>query len=284
MQVVHWAIIVHTSSRKRPPASHILQHWGPGWHTATSQDYSLHRITHFTGLLTQPLHRITHFPGLLTPTATSQDYSLTEPFHRITHSHSHFTGLPAHSLTQPLHRITHSLTHTATSQDYSLTHSYSHFIGLFTHSKNWNARRVRFPVQSTHTHTNRNSWRKRTQIQGDLWSLKGAEEWPIHAFSPKSWSCRYRCLHTQRQWLARTGWLKHRSRIVGPWPASGQKPLFAAPSSSAWTCLVKRKVDVCKVAKLVHWNQSDSRCNWAAAQLSIFCWSSACKHSAPLPV
>ena len=228
--------------------------------------------SHFTGLLTPQdysLHRITHSA---THTATSQDHSLP----RITHSNSHFPGLLTHwaisqdySLTQPLHRITCSLTYTATSQDYSLTHSYSHFTGLFTHSKNWNARRVRFPVQSTHTHTNRNSWWKWTQIQGDLWSLKGAEKRPIHAFSPKSWSCRYRCLHTQRQWLAHTGWLKHRSRTVGPWPALGQKPLFAAPSSSAWTCLVKRKVNVCKVAKLVHWNQSDSRCNWADAQLSI---------------
>ena len=140
MQVVHWAIIVHTSSRKRPPASaHSAALGSRLTHShftglLTPQDYSLHRITLFTGLLTQPLHRITHFPGLLTPTATSQDYSLTEPFHRITHSHSHFTGLPAHSLTQPLHRITHSLTHTATSQDYSLTHSYSHFTGLLTHS------------------------------------------------------------------------------------------------------------------------------------------------------
>ena len=136
MQVVHWAIIVHTGSRTRPPASAHSAALGSRFsdtqplHRIThstgllaSQDYSLsHSHSHFTGLLTPQdysLHRITHSA---THTATSQDHSLTEPFHRITHSHSHFTGLPVHSLTQPLHRITHSLTHTATSQDYSLTH------------------------------------------------------------------------------------------------------------------------------------------------------------------
>ena len=115
MQVVHWAIIVHTGSRTRPPASAHSAALGSRF----SDTQPLHRITHSTGLLASQDYSLSHSHSHFTGSLTSQDYSLQQPLPRITHSLSHFTGL---------------LTHTATSQDYLFTHLHSHFTGLLTHS------------------------------------------------------------------------------------------------------------------------------------------------------
>ena len=105
MQAAHLTIIVHTGSRKRPPIRPPVSAHSAALGSRFSDTQPLHRLAHFTGLITWPLQRITHL--------------LTQPLHRITLIHT--ATSQDYSLTHTATSQDYSLTHTATSQDYPLT-------------------------------------------------------------------------------------------------------------------------------------------------------------------